>query len=113
MLPTAGIITLTLVLGLSLVALDPRTNFNMLRGALVIFGMVALGLIVVSILFGVALGTWFSLAMIGFAGAGILYKTDEITKTARTDSYVSSALALFASVMLLLWYVVRLLSSRR
>ena len=54
-----------------------------------------------------------SLLMIGLAGASILYKTDEITKTSRTDSYVSAALALFASFMLLLWYVIRLLSSRR
>lgn len=112
-LPTAGILTGALVLGLSMIALDSRTNFSILRGALFVMAPVALGLILASILFGVGLGTWFSLLMIGLASASILYKTDQITKTSRTDGYVSASLALFASIMLLLWYVIRLLSARR
>lgn len=112
-LPTAGILTGALVLGLSMIALDTRTDFSILRGAIFVVGAVGFGLILASILFGVGLGTWFSLLMIGLASASILYKTDQITKTSRTDGYVSAALALFASIMLLLWYVIRLLSSRR
>jgi len=112
-LPTAGVLTAMLVVGLTLVALDSRTDFSILRGALFIMMPVAFGLIVASILFGIGLGAWFSLLMIGLAAASILYKTDEITRTSRTDGYVSAALALFASFMLLLWYVIRLLSSRR
>lgn len=112
-LPTAGVLTGALAVGLSLIAIDPRTDFSLLRGALMIVGPVALGLIIASILFGVGLGGWFSLLMIGFAGASILYKTDEISKSSLTDGYVSAALALFGSFMLLLWYVIRLLSARR
>ena len=112
-LPTAGILTAAMVVGLSLIAIDTRTDFSMLRGVLLVLGPVGLGLILASVLFGVGLGTWFSLLMIGLASASILYKTDQITKTSRTDGYVSAALALFASIMLLLWYVIRLLSSRR
>lgn len=112
-LPTAGILTSALVIGLTLIAIDGRTDFSILRGALFVMAPVALGLILASILFGVGLGTWFSLLMIGLAAASILYKTDQITKSSRTDGYVSAALALFASIMLLLWYVIRLLSSRR
>jgi FtsH-binding integral membrane protein len=112
-LPTAGLLTLCLAGGLTLVAMDSRTDFSFLRGALWIVGMVAFGLIISAILFGVALGGWFTLLMIGFASASILYKTDEITKTSRTDGYVSAALALFSSLMLLLWYVLRLLMARR
>jgi FtsH-binding integral membrane protein len=112
-LPTAGVLTAALAVGLTLIALDSRTNFSMLRGALFILTPVAIGLILASILFGVGLGGWFSLLMIGIAGASILYKTDEISRTSRTDGYVSAALMLFASFMLLLWYVIRLLSSRR
>jgi FtsH-binding integral membrane protein len=111
-LPTAGLLTLCLAAGLTLIALDPRTDFSILRGVLLLALPVAFGLILASIFFGVGLGGWFSLLMIGVAGASILYKTDEITKTARTDAYVSSALSLFASLMLLLWYVIRLLSRR-
>jgi FtsH-binding integral membrane protein len=112
-LPTAAMITLALAVGLSFIALDSRTEFSMLRGALAIGFPVALGLIIASILFGVGLGTWFSLLMIGLAAAAILYKTDQITRASRTDGYVSASLALFASFMLLLWYVIRLLSARR
>jgi FtsH-binding integral membrane protein len=112
-LPTAGILTGALVLGLSLIALDSRTDFSLLRGAIFVVGAVGLGLIVASVLFEVGLGTWFSLLMIGLASASILYKTDQITKSSRADGYVSAALALFASIMLLLWYVIRLLSARR
>jgi uncharacterized protein len=112
-LPTAGVLTATLVVGLTLIALDSRTDFSLLRGALFIMMPVAFGLIIASILFGMGLGAWFSLLMIGLAGASILYKTDEISKTSRTDGYVSAALSLFASFMLLLWYVIRLLSARR
>jgi FtsH-binding integral membrane protein len=112
-LPTAGLITLSLGLGLTFLAVDTRTNFTMLRGVMAIGFPVALGLIIASLLFGVGLGTWFSLLMIGLASASILYKTDQITKTSRTDGYVSASLALFASFMLLLWYVIRLVSARR
>jgi FtsH-binding integral membrane protein len=112
-LPTAGVLTAALTIGSSLIAIDPRTDFSMLRGAIFIVGSVGFGLIIASLLFGVGLGGWFSLLMIGLAGASILYKTDEISKTSRTDGYVSAALALFGSIMLLLWYVIRLLSSRR
>lgn len=112
-LPTAGLLTFCLAAGLTLVALDPRTNFSMLRGALCLLFPVSFGLILASIFFGVGLGAWFSLLMIGLAAASILYKTDQITKTSRTDGHVSAALALFSSFMLLLWYIIRLLISRR
>lgn len=112
-LPTAGLLTLALGTGLTFIALDTRTDFSILRSALALGFPVALGLIVASLLFGVGLGAWFSLLMIGLASASILYKTDQITKSSRTDGYVSAALALFASFMLLLWYVIRLLASRR
>jgi FtsH-binding integral membrane protein len=112
-LVTGALITAGLVVGLSLIAIDPRTDFSMLRGALFIGFPVAFGLIIAAILFGFGLGTWFTLAMIGLASASILYQTDQIMKRSRTDAYVSAALGLFSSIMLLLWYVLRLLSARR
>src|SRR5215211_6043681 len=62
-LPTAGVLTAALTVGLSLIAIDPRTDFSMLRGAIFIVGSVGFGLIVASLLFGVGLGGWFSLLM--------------------------------------------------
>ena len=50
---------------------------------------------------------------IGLAGASILYQTQTIMKQYPTWAYVGAAVQLFGSLMLLFWYVLRLLSSRR
>lgn len=112
-LAIAGILTLAVGVGLSLIALDPATSFGFLRPALMIGGAVAFGVIIVALLFGFSLGAWFSLAMILFFAGSILYQTDRLTKTSRTDGYVSGALSLFASFMGLLWYVLRLVLGQR
>jgi hypothetical protein len=57
---------------------------------------------------GFELGTWFSVAMIGLAGGAILYDTSNVLHHYPEDRYVSASLALFASVALLFWYVLRL-----
>jgi len=51
--------------------------------------------------------------MIIIAGAGILYQTQQIKDQFNTDQYVGASLQLFASIMLLFWYVLRLLMSRK
>jgi FtsH-binding integral membrane protein len=99
--------------GLSVVAVVTRKDLSFLR-PLVMWGFVlALVLIVGAVLFGLNLGTWFSVAMIGLAGASILYKTQEIYRNFPEQAYVGAAVQLFASLMTLFWYVLRLLSSRR
>ena len=72
-----------------------------------------MGLIVASILFGFTLGMFFSYAMIAFACGYILYDTSNVMLHYRTSQHVAAALALFASVMLLFWYVLRVLIDRR
>lgn len=109
----AGVLTLAVGAGLTLIALDPATSFGYLRPALMVGGAVAFGVIVVALLFGFGLGAWFSLAMIVFFAGSILYQTDQLTRTHRTDAYVAGALSLFASFMGLLWYVLRLVLSQR
>ena len=83
-----------------------------LRGMLVWGGILALVAIVAAVLFGFELGTWFSVAMIGFAGAAVLYDTSNILHHYPEDRYVGAALALFASIALMFWYVLRLFMSR-
>jgi FtsH-binding integral membrane protein len=73
----------------------------------------SLGLIVASILFGFGLGLWFSVAMVVVAAAAILYHTSAILRTYRTDQHVAAALALFADVALLFYYVLRIVGERR
>lgn len=105
-------VTLLGTAGLTAVALITRKDFSFLRGILIWGGILALVGIVASVLFGFELGTWFSVAMIGFAGAAVLYDTSNILHHYPEDRYVGAALSLFASIALMFWYVLRLFTSR-
>ena len=72
----------------------------------------AMAAIVGSLLFGFNLGTWFSIAMIGFAGAAVLYDTSNIMHHYPQDKYVAASMALFASIAMMFWYILRLIMSR-
>ena len=109
----AGIITLSLFAGLTAVVFLTRVDFSFLRTILVVGGFLALGLIVAGALFRLDLGLWFSVAMVALAAGGILYETYNIKNVYSTNQYVAAALQLFSSVMLLFWYVLRILLSRR
>jgi len=98
--------------GLIAVAMITRKDFSFLRGLLVWGGMLALAGIFGSFIFGYNMGTWFSLAMIGLAGAAVLYDTSNILHHYPQDKYVAASLALFASIALMFWYVLRLFMSR-
>ena len=65
-----------------------------------------------SMIFGFHLGTWFSVAMIGFAGAAILYDTSNIMHHYPQDRYVAASMSLFASIAMMFFYILRLLMSR-
>jgi FtsH-binding integral membrane protein len=51
--------------------------------------------------------------MVALAGGAILYDTSNVLHHYPEDRYVAAALELFASVALMLWYVLRLFLSRR
>lgn len=105
----AGKITILATAGLTLIGFYTRKDFSFLRAILMWTGFSALILIVASALFGWELGTWFSVGMVVFAGAAILYDTSNIIHHFPEDRYVGAALELFASVALLFWYILRLL----
>jgi FtsH-binding integral membrane protein len=109
----AAVITGIGFAGLSAVALVTRADLSWLRPILLWTGVCALVLIVGALLFGFELGVWFSVAMIGLAGGSILYQTQTIMRRYPAEAYVGAAVQLFASVMLLLWYVLRLLGQVR
>ncbi len=75
-------------------------------------GFVAMGVIIVSLIFGFNLGTLFAGAMAIFASVAILYNTSNIIHHHRTDQYVGAALSLFAGVALLFWYILRIFMNR-
>jgi FtsH-binding integral membrane protein len=60
----AGVATGIVFTGLTMFALMTKTDFSFLRGILVVTSFGALALIVISMLFGMALGTWFSVVMV-------------------------------------------------
>jgi FtsH-binding integral membrane protein len=107
-IPTAGIITLLLFGGLTMVAFTTRKDFSFLSGVLTLGGFVALGVIVASLLFGFSLGIFFAGLMIAYAAGAILYNTSNVLHHYRPEQHVAASLALFASVALLFWYVVQL-----
>ena len=108
----AGLVTVAMVLGLTLIAFTTRKDFSFLGGMLKIGGMVALGVIVASFFLPITLGTWVSALMILFASGSILYSTSNIMYHYRTTQHVAASLSLFAGVALLFWYVLRLFMSR-
>lgn len=112
-IPTAGAVTAALFLGMTGIVFFTRKDFSFLRSVLMLGGLVAVGLIICAMLFGFQLGPIFSVAMIGFACAYILYDTSNVLHHYRIGQHVAASLALFASVALLFWYVLQLLMSRR
>ena len=108
----AGLITVLATLGLVGVAYVSRKDFSFLGTILKWAGLVAIVLIICSVVFGFTLGNIFSVAMVGFAGAAILYDASEVIHHYPEDRYVGAALQLFASVALMFWYVLRIFISR-
>jgi FtsH-binding integral membrane protein len=89
-----------------------RKDFSFLRGVLVWGFFIVLGLIAASLMFGWNLGTWFSVGMIGFAGIAVLYDTSNLMHHYPQDKYVAASMALFASIAMMFWYILRLFMSR-
>ena len=107
----AGVTVLGCV-GLIATVMITRKDFSFLRGMMVWLFFLALAAIVGSLIFGFELGTWFSVAMIGFAGAAVLYDTSNILHHYPQDKYVAASMQLFASIAMMFWYILRLFMSR-
>ncbi|CAL2060195.1 Bax inhibitor-1 family protein [Tenacibaculum sp. 190524A05c] len=112
LLQQAGIVTLTLFAGLSSIVLITKKDFSFLRSAMTIGFFIAIGLIIAGTLFGFNLGLWFSVGMCALAGGSILYQTSNLVHKFTTEDYIPAALGLFASLMLLFWYVIQIFLDR-
>ena len=108
----AAIVTLTLFSGLTAVVFVTKKDFSFLRSGLTIGFFIAIGLIVAGSLFGFNLGLWFSVGMCLLAGGSILYQTSNLIHKYSEDDYIPASLGLFASLMLLFWYVLQIFMSR-
>ena len=103
----AAMATMVAFAALTAIAFMTRKDFSFLGGLLKWGFFIAMGMIVMGLLFGFHLGTWFSVGMIAFAGAAVLYDTSNVLHNFSEDRYVAGALELFASVALMFWYVLR------
>jgi hypothetical protein len=108
-IPTAGAATMVVFTGLTGIVFVTGKDFSFLRTALWMGGLVAMGCVVASIIFPqFALGIVFSFAMVGLASGYILYDTSNVLHHYRIGQHVAASLALFASVALLFYYILRI-----
>lgn len=108
---TAGVTTLATFAALTGIVLATKRDFSWMRSALMIVSFGVMALIVASLLMGFSLGIGFTIGMIILAACYILYDTSNVVHHYGENQYISAALALFASVALMFWYVLRLLIS--
>lgn len=108
----AALCTLVIFGGLTVIVFATRKDFSFLRTGLMLGSLVAFVLVIGSIFLGFNLGFFFTVAMIALACGYILYYTSNVLHHYRPGQHVAAALALFAAVALLFWYVLRLFMSR-
>jgi len=112
LLTQASIVTLTLFGGLTAVVFVTKKDFSFLKSALTIGFFIAMGLIIAGALFGFNMGLWFSVGMCVLAAGSILYQTSNLVHKYTNEQYIPAAIGLFASLMLLFWYVIQIFLSR-
>ena len=111
-LQQAFLVTLFLFAALTAVVFLTKKDFSFLRSAIAIGSIIAIGIIVAGIAFGFDLGLVFSGFMVLLAAGSILYQTSNLIHRYNSGQYVVAALGLFASFMLMLWYIIQFFMSR-
>jgi len=104
----SAIVTMAIFVALTLSVFISKKDFSFMRSGLMMAGGAALTLIFLSLGFGFNLGIVFSVAMVVLAGAYILYQTSQVLAHYDPHQHVAAALALFSSVALMFWYVIRI-----
>ncbi|HWU88171.1 MAG TPA: Bax inhibitor-1 family protein [Kofleriaceae bacterium] len=104
----SALVTLAIFGALTASVFLSKKDFSFLRSALLTASSAALMLIVLSLTFGFNLGLVFSIAMVVLAAGYILYQTSQILAHYHPEQYVAASLALFSSVALMFWYVIRI-----
>ncbi len=109
---SAGTVTILIFAGLTAIVFLTKKDFSFLGGILMLGGLAAFGLAICSMIFGFHLGIAYTIGMITLACGYILYDTSNVLHKYRIGQHVAAALALFASVALLFYYVLRLFMDR-
>ncbi len=109
----SALVTLGIFTALTASVFLTRKDFSFLRSGLVMASGAATMLIILSLAFGFNLGLVFSVAMVFLAAGYILYQTSQILAHYHPEQYVGASLALFSSVALMFWYVIRIFMRMR
>jgi len=104
----AAFVTLGIFTSLTISVFVSNKDFSFLRSGLVMASGAALSLIAMSLVFGFNLGLVFSVAMVLLAAGYVLYQTSQVLAHYDPRQHVAAALALFSSVALMFWYVIRI-----
>lgn len=102
-------LTAALFVALSSAVFVTRKDFSFLRTTLVFASFATLALILAAFLFGFQLGVVFSGAMVALACLYILYDTSNVALRCDESEDVLAAFKLFGSLMLLFYYILRIL----
>ena len=105
---TAAIITGVTFAGLTGIVFVTRKDFSFLGPILGVFGMAMMGVVICSVLFGFSLGIVFTGVMVAMMCGYIVYDTSNVLHHYHIGQHVAASLALFASVVTLFWYILRL-----
>jgi FtsH-binding integral membrane protein len=104
----AAFTTLAIFGALTASVMISKKDFSWMRSGLVMVSAGATMLVVLSLVFGFNLGIVFSIAMVLLAAGYILYQTSQVLAHYDPRQHVAAALALFSSVALMFWYVIRI-----
>ena len=111
-LSSAVTVTLIIFGGMTAVVAYSGKDFSFLGPFLAVLGIAALLAIVGSVIFSVSLGFYFSLTMVVFAAAVVLYQTSKIIHNYGPGQHIAAATGLFSSVAMLFYYVLMTFVSR-
>jgi FtsH-binding integral membrane protein len=109
----AAYTTLGIFGALTASVLISKKDFSWMRSGLVMLGSAAMMLVVLSLVFGFNLGIVFSIGMVVLAAGYILYQTSQVLAHYNPRQHVAAALALFSSIALMFWYMIRIFARLR
>jgi uncharacterized protein len=109
---TAGILTLSVFGGLTVAVFATRKDYSNIAPIISIGGMLALGFVIASLIFpmGNMVFLIFCFFMVALVSATIIYQTSNVLHHYQTDQHVAAALALFASIATLFYYILYIAS---
>jgi FtsH-binding integral membrane protein len=104
----SALVTLGIFTALTLSVFVSNKDFSFLRSGLMMASGAALSLIALSLVFGFNLGLAFSVGMVLLAAGYVLLQTSQVLAHYDPRQHVAASLALFSSVALMFWYVIRI-----